>query len=115
MRPQAGVSVSVAYVKELELELIATFTDALIFQNDYPNKIRAIECAMEPSSAVEAVAQDRRVFFRFAWWPAVNLMMFWSQHQSSVLESIDVLDHFASVDVPDLLDFLPQQIPTSYQ
>jgi hypothetical protein len=99
-------------VKELELELIATLTDSLAVQHDSGNELRPVEQAVEPTSAVEAVEQDRRVQVCFAWRPAGEIVVLWSQHQVSVLEAIDVVGHFTTVDTPDLLDFLPKQFPT---
>jgi hypothetical protein len=41
--------------------------------------------------------------------------MIWPEHQSSALKVIDVLYHFTSVDIPDLLDFFPAQYPSGFQ
>jgi hypothetical protein len=44
--------------------------------------------------------------------PAGDIEMMGAEHQSSVLKAIDVVYHFTSVDIPDLLDFFPDQFPT---
>src|ERR1700735_702651 len=69
---------------------------------------------MEPPASVEAVKQDRHVFLCFARWPAADIEVLRSEHQSSILYVIDVVYDFASVDIPDLLDLLPEQFPTGY-
>ena len=96
------------------MELIFVLADKLAFQNDCSNESYLVECTVEPSAPVVAVEQDRRVFLCFARWPAVDVVMLWSQHQSSVLEMIDVVYHFTSVDIPDLLDFFPEQFLMGY-
>jgi len=102
-------------MKELELELIFVPADTRAFQDDYSNEFSVVERTMEPSSPVEAVQQDRRIFLCFARRPAGDIVVLWSEHQSSVLKVIDVIYHFTSVDIPDSPDFLPEQFPTGYQ
>jgi hypothetical protein len=101
-------------VKELELQLIFVLAGTLAVQDDYANEFCVVEYPIEPSLPVEAVKQDRRVFLCFARGPTGHIVMCWSEHQSSVLKVIDVVYHFASVDIPDLLDFFPEQFPAGY-
>jgi hypothetical protein len=96
------------------LELIFVLADTLAFQDDYSNEFRVVECTIEPSSAIEAVKQDRHVLLLFAGRPAVDIVMLWSEHQGSVLEMIDVVYHLTSVDIPDSLDFFAEQFPAGY-
>ena len=101
-------------MKEFELELISVLADTLALEDDCPDEFRVIECTIKPSASVEAVQQDRRVFLGLAGWPAADIVMFWSEHQSSVFKAIDVIYHLTAVDTPDLFDFVAAQFPDSY-
>ena len=101
-------------MQKLQLELILARADKSALEDDYSDHSYAVEFAIEPSSAVEAVKQDGGIFFCFARWPAGDIVVLRSEHQSSVLKMINAVYHFASVDIPDLLDFFAEQFPTGY-
>jgi hypothetical protein len=101
-------------VKKLELELIFVLADKIVIQDDGSDQFCVLECAMEPSAAVEAVKQDRRVFLGFAGRPAADIDMLRAEYQGSVLKAIEVVYHFTAIDIPNLLDFLPEQFPAAY-
>jgi len=100
-------------VKELKLELIFLLADRLVLQDDDSDQFCALESAMEQSAPVEAVKEDRRGFLSCARWPARDIEMMGSEHQGSILKAIDVVYHFTAVDIPDLRDFFPEQVPAA--
>ena len=100
-------------MKDLKLELIFLFADRLVVQDDDSDQFCALERAMEPSAPVEAVKEDRRGFLSFARWPAGDIDMTGSEHQGSILKAIEIVYHFTAVDIPDVLDFFPEQFPAA--
>src|SRR5271155_5139366 len=112
MSPHAVISISVAHMEELELKLILPSPDALALENGRSHQACPVERTIEPSATVITFKQHGSVFFCFTGRPAVDLVMFWSEHQSSILDPIDVFNHFAAIDAPDPCHFFPAQFAT---
>src|SRR5580692_7891961 len=72
-RAQSPLSIRAAHVQELELESISVLADTLVVEDDHSNDRVALEQTMEPSAAIEAFEQDRRIFLRLARRPSARV------------------------------------------
>jgi hypothetical protein len=93
-------------MQKFELEQILAPADKPAFQYHYSDESCVVERPAEPSVAIEAVEQHGCVFLRFTGGPTQNIKVLGSEHKNPVLKVIEVLDHLASVNIPDLRDFL---------
>ncbi len=94
-RAADGLGVTISRTK-LELELFLMRAETLVVQDDDCDGLCALECAEEPSAAIETFGQDRGVFFRFAGRPSRGLDVMRPQHEPVVFDAIGVLDRLAT-------------------
>src|SRR5215472_12770186 len=105
---EPSISICVAHMQKLELELIPVRADEPALQYHCSDDSRVVERPAEPSAAIEAVKQYGCVFIRFTGRPSQNINVLGSEHQNPVLKVIELLDHLASVDIPDLSDLFAE-------
>ncbi len=98
-------------MEKLQLKAILVLADEFRFEDRHANYQLPIKQSMKPSALIEALDQVRCIFLGFPRRPTVDVAMVWLEHQSSILEAIDVVNYLASVDSPDLLDFFSDQLP----
>src|SRR5215467_7731843 len=98
-------------MQKFELELIHVPADKPVLQYRCSDKSSIVERPAEPSAAIEAVKQYGSVFLRFTGRPSQNVDVLGPKHQNPVLKVIKLLDHLASVDIPDLGDLFAEQWP----
>jgi hypothetical protein len=101
-------------MQKFKLELILAPADEPALQYHHSDESRVVESPAEPSAPIEAVKQYGCVFLRFTGWPSHNINVLGSEHQNTVLKLIELLNHFASVDIPDLGDLFAQQFSEVY-
>src|SRR5262249_19671561 len=108
---EASISICVAHMQKVELKLILAPADEPALEYHCSDESRVVERPAEPSAAIEAVKQYGCVFLRCTGRPSQNINVLGSEHQNPVLKVIEPLDHFASVDIPNLGDLFAEQFP----
>jgi hypothetical protein len=95
-----------ADMQEFKLQPTAVLPEPAIVHDHRAYQALTIEKAREPAATIKAVEQQWRVMFGLTFGPALHIEERWIQTQTALFQSIDLMNDFAPVNAPDLLNFI---------